>query len=189
MLQLKLRKMDAVSIAFGVIDGSPGPFPLNPQLYAVPTESKACSTSMKCTVAKKHIFTWWSGYCYEGECNLNQSKHDSFVERVAKNNSWNNGDRHKIHEIFLINCFVSVITLLCKTVHGSAMTQIKAHVMEKALQFTVPSVSEGWTKKPFGHYAILKPFPSDRQVVMGSLLYQVSTWINYKLRSARLCKK
>ena len=33
------------------------------------------------------------------------NKDDSFVERVAKNNSWNNGDRHKIHEIFLINCF------------------------------------------------------------------------------------
>ena len=29
-------------------------------------------------------------------------KDDSLVEQVAKNNSWNNGDRHKIHEIFLI---------------------------------------------------------------------------------------
>ena len=30
-----------------------------------------------------------SGHCYlnKGECNLNQSKDDSFVERVAKNNS------------------------------------------------------------------------------------------------------
>ena len=27
------------------------------------------------------------------------------VKRVAKNNSWNNGDRHKIHEIFLIVLF------------------------------------------------------------------------------------
>ena len=33
--------------------------------------------------------TWRSGDCYlnKGECNLNQSKDDSFVERVAKNNS------------------------------------------------------------------------------------------------------
>ena len=33
--------------------------------------------------------TWRSGYCYlnKGECDLNQSKHDSIVERVAKNNS------------------------------------------------------------------------------------------------------
>ena len=33
--------------------------------------------------------TWRSGYCYlnKGECNLNQSKDDAFVERVAKNNS------------------------------------------------------------------------------------------------------
>ena len=35
------------------------------------------------------VHTWRSGYCYlnEGESNLNQSKHDSFVERVVKNNS------------------------------------------------------------------------------------------------------
>ena len=44
--------------------------------------------------------SWRSGFCYlnKGECNLNQLKYDSFVERVAKNNNWNNGDRHKIHE-------------------------------------------------------------------------------------------
>ena len=84
--------------------------------------------------------SWRSGYCYlnKGECNLNQSKHDSFVERVAKNNSWNNRDRHKIHEIFLINCFVFVITPVWKTVRNSAMTQTKAHLMEKTLQLTVP---------------------------------------------------
>ena len=35
------------------------------------------------------VTSWRSGYCdlNNGECNLNQSKHDSFVERVAKNNS------------------------------------------------------------------------------------------------------
>ena len=48
------------------------------------------------------------------------------------------------------------------------MTQIKAHLMEKkniatnCSQVTVP-VSAGWTNKPFGHCAILKLFPSDRQ--------------------------
>ena len=33
--------------------------------------------------------TWRSGYCYlnKGECDLNQSKDNSFVERVAKNNN------------------------------------------------------------------------------------------------------
>ena len=89
---------------------------------------------------EKAIITWRSGYCYlnKGECSLSQSKDDSFVERVAKNNSWNNGDRHKIHEIFLINCFVFVITLVWKTVHNSAMTQIKTHLMVKTLQITVP---------------------------------------------------
>ena len=44
----------------------------------------------------------------KGKCSLNQSRVDPFVGRVAKNNS----DRHKIHEIFLTNCFVLVITLL-----------------------------------------------------------------------------
>ena len=42
------------------------------------------------------------------------------------------------------------------------MTEIKAHLMEKNIatncsQVTVP-VLAGWTKKPFGHYAILKLF-------------------------------
>ena len=32
-------------------------------------------------------------------------KRRPFVKRVAKNNSWNNGGRHKIHQIFPINCF------------------------------------------------------------------------------------
>ena len=83
---------------------------------------------------------WRSGswYLNKGECDLNQSNDDSFVERVAKNNSWNNNDCHKIHEIFLINCFVFVITLVWQAVHSSAMTQIKAHLMEKTLQLTVP---------------------------------------------------
>ena len=85
--------------------------------------------------------TWRSGYCYlnKGECNYNQSGDDSFVEWVAKNNSWNNGDRHKVHEIFLTTCFVFVVTLVGKTVHCSAITQLKTHLMEKTLQLTVPS--------------------------------------------------
>ena len=60
------------------------------------------------------IGTWRSGYCYlnKREYGLNQSEDDSFVKRVAKNNNLNNGDRHKIHEIFLINCFVFVIILV-----------------------------------------------------------------------------
>ena len=82
----------------------------------------------------------WSGYCdlNKGECNLNQSNDDSFVKLVAKNNNWNNGDRHKIDEMFLINCFVFVIILVWQTVHSSAMTHITASLMEKTLQLTVP---------------------------------------------------
>ena len=35
-----------------------------------------------------------------------------FVERMAKNNRRNNGNRNKIHKIFLLNCFVFVITVV-----------------------------------------------------------------------------
>ena len=35
---------------------------------------------------------------------------------------------------FSFNCFVFVTTLVWKTVHSSATTQIKAHLMEKTLQ-------------------------------------------------------
>ena len=38
------------------------------------------------------------------ECDFDQSIVDSFVERVAKNNSRNNGDRHEILKVFLKNC-------------------------------------------------------------------------------------
>ena len=57
---------------------------------------------------------------------------------MAKNNNWNNGDRHKIHEIFLINCFVFVIILVWQIVHSSAVTQITETLMEKTLQLAVP---------------------------------------------------
>ena len=47
------------------------------------------------------------------------------------------------------------------------MTQIKAHLMEKNIatncfQVTAPCLA-GWTKKPFGHYTIMKLFPPDHQ--------------------------
>ena len=82
--------------------------------------------------------TWWSDYCdlNEEEYNLNQSKDGSFVKRMIKNNSWNNGDCPKIHEIFLINCFVFVIILVWQTVHSSAMTQITTKgMLRQGLKF------------------------------------------------------
>ena len=44
-------------------------------------------TFRHCSFYSRSEKTWRSGYCYlnKGECNLNQSKDDSFVERVAKN--------------------------------------------------------------------------------------------------------
>ena len=106
------------------------------QVASLSFKSETCSKPMK----GDNDTTWGSGYCYlnKGECSLNQWKDDSLVEWVARNNSWNNGDRHKIHEISLINCFVFVIILVWKTVHSSATTQTEAHLMEKALQLTVP---------------------------------------------------
>ena len=70
-------------------------------------------------------------------CDLNQSKDDSFVKRVAKNNNWNNGGRHKLHEILLINCFAFVIIPVWQTVHSSAMTQVTADLMKQTLQLTI----------------------------------------------------
>ena len=45
-------------------------------------------------------------------------------------------------------------------VHSSAMTQIKSYLMEKNVvtncsQVTVPVLAD-WTKRPFGHYTIMK---------------------------------
>ena len=117
--------------------------------------------------------TWRSGYCYlnKGGYNLNQSK-DSL------NNSWNNGDRHKIHEIFLITCFVFAITLAWKTVHSSAMTQTEAHLKEKTLQLTDPILA-GWTKKPFDHYAILKLFSLRSPSTDFSIKHNAYWWFVY----------
>ena len=142
--------------------------------------------------------SWRSGYCYlnKGECNLNQSKDDCFVERVVKNNSWDNGDRHKVHEIFLINCFIFVITVVWKTVRSSAMTQIKAHSMEKNIatncsQVTVPVLAI-WTKKPFGHYAMLKLFPQITKTIGWIRLNMKSQFlyaVPYCTRSDKFCMK
>ena len=83
---------------------------------------------------KIHLF-YWRAYLVispllfkQRRMRFNQSKDDSFVERVTKNNNWNNEDRHKIQEKFLINFFVFVVTLVWQTVHGSATTQIAANV-------------------------------------------------------------
>ena len=83
--------------------------------------------------------TWWSDYCYQnkGELSLNQSNFNSSVKRVAKNNSKNNGGRHKIHKIFMMHCILLAITLVWKTVHPLAMAQITAYLLEKTLQLTV----------------------------------------------------
>ena len=60
---------------------------------AYPAAPQTCfgkKTRRGCTQANLNkLMSWRSGYCYlnKGECNFNQSKDDSFVERVAVNNS------------------------------------------------------------------------------------------------------
>ena len=50
---------------------------------------------------KGEVLRWSMDPCYlNKEFNLNQTKQDYFVERVVKNNGWNNGVCHKVQEIF-----------------------------------------------------------------------------------------
>ena len=46
------------------------------------------SDEFRFTLIFHQVLSWRSGYCYlnKGKCNVNQSKDDSFAERVAKNN-------------------------------------------------------------------------------------------------------
>ena len=94
--------------------------------------------------------------------------------------SWNNGDRHKIYEIFLINCFVFVIILVWQTVHSWAMTQITANLTEKNIATNCSQVTvlaaDFLTKKHFGHYALLKFFPSDHQADNHSHIENIEHW-------------
>ena len=88
---------------------------------------------------------------------------------MAKNNNWNNGDRHKIHEIFLINCFAFVIIPVWQTVHFGNDSNYSKFIGEEDIATNCSKVTvlalDGLTKKRFGHYALLKFFPSDHQEV------------------------
>ena len=65
-------------------------------------------------------------------------KVNSFVERMAKNNSVNNDDRQNVLKIFLTICFVLVITSVSKIVHSSAVAQMMAYFLKKTLPVTIP---------------------------------------------------
>ena len=128
------------------------------------------SVTGKITRISGYVTSWWSGYCDSNkrECDLNQSKDGSFVKWVAKNNSWNNGARHKIHGKFLMNCFVFVIILVWQTVHSSAMTQITANLMGENVvtncsRVTVLAV-DSLTRNTLATTLLWKFFPSDHQV-------------------------
>ena len=66
-------------------------------------------------------------YLEKEECNLKQTKDDFLL------NVWPRTIAETmVHEIFLINCFIFDIAVVCKTVHSWAMTKLKLNfIMEK----------------------------------------------------------
>ena len=86
-------------------------------------------------------------------------KDDSFVKRVAKNNNWNNGDRHKLHETFLISCFVFAIILVTQFGNDSNYSKFNGKNIAANCFMVTVLASDGLTKKHFGHYALLKTSP------------------------------
>ena len=112
--------------------------------------------------------SWWSGFCYwnKRECDLNQSKDGSFVKRVAKNNNWNNGDRHKIHKKFLIKCFRCNSSLTNSTQFGNGSHSRKfngENIATNCCRVTVLAL-DSLTKNTLATKLSWKIFPSDQQV-------------------------
>ena len=123
---------------------------------------------------KGEVLHWPIDPCYlNKEVNLNQTKEDSFVECVVKNNGWNNGVCHKVQEIFLINCFVFWYSSSLKNSTQLGNDQTKAHLMEKNIatncsQVTVPVLAvlgqnplgqSPYTKSPHHILYTISPFP------------------------------
>ena len=102
---------------------------------------------------------------------------------MAKNNNRNNGC-HKVNEKILINCFVFVATFsFANGIQFSNDSNYRKFNRENTatncFMVTVPGL-DGLTKN-FGHYALLKFFPSDHQdtlftVVGSSCNIIIVTW-------------
>ena len=71
----------------------------------IPQKFSTCVIDSLVSQELRFVFDFTYYYFNKRECDLNQSKDDSFVKRVAKNNDWNNGDCHKIPEKSLIVLF------------------------------------------------------------------------------------
>ena len=86
---------------------------------------------------------------------------------MAKDNSENNEDRHKIHTVFPTNFFVFVVTLVSKnSIQFGNSSNYRLFTEENtAINVSMVTVlaSVGLTKKCFGHQAILMIFPPDHQ--------------------------
>ena len=96
---------------------------------------------------------------------FNQSKDNSLVKRVAKNNNRNNGDHHKIHDtpmylpvqLFRFH-YNSSLTNSTQFRNDSNYTTFNGeNIATNCFMITV-LVLDGLTKKDFGHYALLKIF-------------------------------
>ena len=90
----------------------------------------------------------------------NQSNLDSFVKRAAKNNSKNNGYRHKIHQIFMMKLFCSRYNFcLENSTHFGSDSNYSLFIGENnATDCSVETVltSVSLIKKRFGHLAVLE---------------------------------
>ena len=80
---------------------------------------------------------------------------------MAKNNSLNNGDRHKIHEIFLTNFFFrynSSLTNSTQLSNDSTYSKFNGENIATNCSVVTALALDGLTKKQFGHYALFKIF-------------------------------
>ena len=128
-------------------------------------------------------------YCTNQKNDLNLSSVDSVVERVAKNNNRNNGDLLKISKIFLISCFVLVITEVSKAIHISSIAQITANLFTRentATNYSIVTVldSVGLIKKYFGHFAFFRIFSSKWPSSGGVMATTQRTWVRGATRKS-----
>ena len=133
--------------------------------------------------------TWRSGYCdlNKGECNLSQSKDDSFVKRVAKNNNWNNGDCHKFMKFSWLFSFHYNSRLTKSTQFGNDSNYGKFNGKNIATNCSMVTVLalDGLTKKCFSHYALLKIFSvrSSSRTTFNSTVYSTDSSANCTVNS------
>ena len=105
---------------------------------------------------------------------------------MAKNNSWNNGDRHKIYEKFLINCFRYNSSLTNSTQSGNDSNYSKFNGENITTNCSMVTVlaSDSLTRNTLATTLSWKFFPSDHQAMFVILLTA-----NFKFCNRCTCSK